>query len=273
MGPSRFDEAKARAAGFALVADPGKVAFTFDVPERRTTEHLLEIQALLIKPGEEESPTRHQRLYQFLSVPDGTTPSGALRDQVKIQSALYSEPSKDPKVVLLPRTELQGLEILVAYHPSGVEDQEVGLPTQDRALDWLRLPLAERKVEVGKGWVANLPVDVGDRREVTSALYGLRRVVRFQGHDVAVLEGRFRSRMQERDDLRRGSLGQDRVLFDLDDGVVLYREFRTEAEMAARGSDAIHRVRARIKGIVFERALFAGTKDRAGRLAAASDLF
>ncbi len=267
---SDLDLAALAKAGFEIVDTEDPVKLTYAVAKPRRAEYVEEIQALIAVPGAAR-PVPHHRLYQIVCQPLPQETRGILRAEYTVVAARHSKLQSEGKMVLERVTDEEGLVIPVAFGPDGTEDATLGLPAQDRLLDWLRVNLPDHPVKVGRAWTASVPVDMGDRREVHQAVYLLRRLVRSGGKTLAVISGRFQHKAVEKRGAQLASLGQERIVFDVTDGALLFREFRLEGLFASRGPGGkMARYQARLKGLVYEAGLF--SKTQASRLERMQDV-
>lgn len=262
--------------GFRLVSDdePRTLAYPAEPDE---AEYVLEVQSQLKIPGA-KAPVPHRRLL-VVKASRTVGPEGRLAWTFHVEAAreskVVSEDGK-PQLVLDSDEDLQGAVVPLDTDLQGVPSRTDQTVTQARYVDWLRLLLPSRPKRPGYGWRTLSPRSLGGRLEALGGIYLYhRRVELGEGREVAVIRGRFQGRGLQQGESQFMSLGQDRVLFDLDRGRVLYREFRMEGSYLRNTPQGPQPYQARIKGLVMERSLLEGlsAEDRKARLNAATALF
>lgn len=265
--------------GLTPFVPEGPVSLAYRTTDQGPAEYLLEIQASMRIPGR-KAAVPHRRIYTVRTdVVTGDDP-GTLDWEFKILDARESrfQQDKDGKLteVLVINEREKGAITPLITDLLGQQDKDAGLLTDDRALEWLRLVLPERPRKQGFGWRVLLPSELGSRREFSDGLYLLHRMARLpSGQEVAAVRGRFRSRGMEQSKAQFQRLGQDRVLFDVTRGRVLYREFRMEGSYLRKTEKGKQAFQARIKGLLMEKSLLEGLTDkqRIDRLNAANAVF
>jgi hypothetical protein len=257
---------------------PGPVALRYLPTGKDSCEYLLEIQASVRVPGKKAAVPDRKIFTVRATIQESG--SDSLRWEFKILDARKTMMSKGEggrlSEFLVPDEEMIGAIVPLVTDLQGRQDRNAGLLSDDRALEWLRILLPTRPRKVGFGWRTLLPQELGSRREKSDGLYLLHRLVRLPGgQEVAVLRGRFRSRGGDQGNSRFQKQGQDRVLFDLARGRVLYREFRMQGVSLRSGKKGRQTFQARIKGLLMEKSLLKGLKgqQKIDRLNAANAVF
>lgn len=246
---------------------------------KESAEYLLEIQASMRVPGR-QAAVPHRRLYTIkVDVVEGDGPE-TLDWEFRIvdarESQLQGGEDGTYKEVLVRNEEEIGAIVPLVTSILGAKTRAGGILTEDKALDWVRLELPVRPRKLGFGWRTLVPEEVGSRRELSDGIYLLHRMLRLPGGgEVAAIRGRFRSRGQEQATASFQTLGQDRVLFDVTRGRVLYREFRMEGSYLRKTKEGQATYQARIKGLLMEKSLLQGLdgQKRVDRLNAANAVF
>jgi hypothetical protein len=268
-----------RKGGLEPFVPEGPVAMRYHTTPNGASEYLLEIQASMRIPGQKKA-VPHRRLYTVrVDIVEGDRPD-TLDWEFKILDARETQLSatKEGKLeeVLVPNSSEIGAIIPLVTDLLGGQDKKAGLLSDDRALEWLRLDLPVRARKLGFGWRVLLPEELGSRKEFSDGLYLLHRMVRLPGGgEVAAVRGRFRSRGMEQSTASFQTMGQDRVLFDVTHGRVLYREFRMEGSYVRNTKEGRKAFQARIKGLLMEKSLLQGLdgQQRIDRLNAANAVF
>lgn len=281
----RMDLEVIRQGGFAPLAGQEAVALTYDVPRPEPAEYLLEIQAMLLVPGRKE-PLPHRRIYTIMADQLGKDPEGRLEWEYRIVDARQSNvvmQDKGVREVLVRDEEEIGSMVPLLTDARGVEVGDTSLSPASKVLEWLRLSLPAAPRKRGFGWRNRQPRRLGSEIEYYDGLYLLHRTVTLDGgRRLAVVRGRFRSSGIEQEGKdeetrfgRSQKNGQDRVLFDLDGGRVLYREFRLQGAYLKKSPQGSQAFQARIKGLLLEKSLLEGLQgtQRIDRLNAASAVF
>lgn len=255
---SVFDQVTVLKGGFEILEDKDQVRFEYDKARRDPEEYVVELQAKIRVPGA-PAPMPHRRIYNFLVQRTSERPRREADFEYKVLSALESrliDKDGEPTEVLVPEKESLGAIIPMRLSNKGEVVLGSGSPTLDRITDWMRLRLPKKDRGVGQGWRTSAPSEVGSQLRHTAAAYQVMRLVRLDKSRIAVIQGIFREIGGELETSRFQSLGQDRLLFDLDAGRVIYREFRMEGQDVRRVGKADVPFQARIKGLVMEKSLF-----------------
>jgi hypothetical protein len=257
---------------------------TYGVADPEPSEYLLEIQAMLAIPGRSD-PVPHRRVYTIVADPLGEDDKGHLEWEYRIVDARQSNlvmQDKGMREILVQDKEETGSLVPVVTDHRGMETAAASLSSASKVLEWLRLPLPTQPRKVGFGWRTLQPRRLGSQQEFHDAIYLLHRMVKVGERPVAVIRGRFRSAgaSQEGHDketrlARTQKIGQDRVLFDVAGGRVLYREFRLQGSYLKKSPQGTQAFQARIKGLLLEKGLLEGLDGtaRIDRLNAASAVF
>lgn len=240
-------------------------------------EFILEVQSQIAMPGSKVPvPVRRLMVIQATRKPQA---EGRLEWAYHVVQAktskLVTEGGKT-QLVLVDDESLAGAFVPLDTDTRGVPSRKDQTVTQSRYIEWLRMLLPSRPKRPGYGWRTLSPRSLGSRKEAVGGVYLLHRLVDLGGkRDVAVIRGRFQGRGAEMGESQFRSVGQDRVLFDLDRGQVLYREFRMEGSYLRNTPQGPQPYQARIKGLVMEKSLLEGlsVEDRKARLNAATALF
>lgn len=262
--------------GFKVVG--GDEAVDLAYPEiDGESEYILEVQSQLKIPGS-KVPVPHRRLLVVKSSrvkrPDGRLGWTFHVKQAR-ESKVVSEGGQT-KLVLVSDEDLEGAVIPLDTDLNGVPSRTDQTFTQARFIEWLRLLFPNRPKRPGYGWRTLSPRSLGSRREAMGGIYLFHRLVELgNSKRIAVIRGRFQGKGAQMGESKFMSMGQDRVLFDLDQGRVLYREFRMEGSYLRNTPQGPQPYQARIKGLVMERSLLEGlsVEGRTARLNAATALF